>query len=107
MARNPQGFQFNTLPTESRRNVPKPPTPTNPGSSRNPSAKNLNYSSSSKKTKEEEDAENDIGSYANLIYGTIKNFFSGIIEIKGKGDQASRSSSSTRTRTSRSSTTSP
>jgi hypothetical protein len=85
MSKNPQGFQFHTLPTESNkqinRNGSKRGTPVT--SSKNNSAKNLNYSSKSKKTKEEEDAENDIGSYANLIYGTIKNFFSGVIEIKG------------------------
>lgn len=85
MSKNPNGFQFHTLPTDSKkhisRNGSKQGTPST--SSRNNSAKNLNYSSNNKKTKEEEDAENDIGSYANLIYGTIKNFFSGVIEIKG------------------------
>ena len=84
MAMNPEGFQFQTLSTHFKDKQKKPKS--TPSSQRNPSStngstKNLN---SNPKTKEEQDAENDIGSYANLIYGTIKNFFSGIIEIKGK-----------------------
>ena len=86
MAKNPEGFQFHTLsrdsPGKSDKKIPKPGD--SQSSSRNNSKRNVNFNSNNKKTKEEQQAENDIGSYANLIYGTIKNFFSGIIEIKGK-----------------------
>lgn len=87
MALNPEGFQFQTLsthfkdPSKAAKKGP-PRQPATP--SRGGSKKNLN--SSSRKSKEQQDAENDIGSYANLIYGTIKNFFSGIVEIKGNDD---------------------
>jgi hypothetical protein len=84
MSKNPEGFQFHTLSTkfnEAKNKTTSKPTsqPTSrPGSQRDfPKGKTT-------KTPEEEEAENDLGSYANLIYGTIKNFFSGIIEIKGK-----------------------
>ena len=82
MAKNPQGFQFHTLDTKFEKQ--KDEANSKEGSQHSPSnptsQANINKP---KKTKEEEEAENDLGSYANLIYGTIKNFFSGIIEIKG------------------------
>lgn len=83
MSKNPQGFQFHTLSTkfDEAKNRPQS-TPTSKPTSQQNSQRNI-PGNRTKKTPEEEEAENDLGSYANLIYGTIKNFFSGIIEIKG------------------------
>ena len=85
MAKNPEGFQFHTLSTKFNEAKNKPKSqPTSAPTSGNSSQRDFQRGKT-KKTPEEEEAENDLGSYANLIYGTIKNFFSGIIEIKGKG----------------------
>lgn len=80
MAANPNGFEFHTLSTKFK-NPSKKDFKTKPTSKKN--LKSNTKIPKPKKSKEEEEAENDLGSYANLIYETIKNFFSGIIEIKG------------------------
>lgn len=83
MAKNPNGLQFQTLSTHFKGQKPPPKsTPSSQRTQPNGSAR-LDSGAGRPKTQEEQEAENDLGSYANLIYGTIKNFFSGIIEIKG------------------------
>lgn len=83
MAENPEGFQFQTLSTKFP-DLAKKGFESKPTSTRENQTKPENQKRKKPKSKEEEEAENDLGSYANLIYETIKNFFSGIIEIKGK-----------------------
>lgn len=83
MAENPEGFQFHTLSTKFP-DLAKKGFKSQPSSTRENQTKPDQTKRKKPKSKEEEEAENDLGSYANLIYETIKNFFSGIIEIKGK-----------------------
>ena len=80
MKNNPEGFEFEKLNTlfksKSKQsdvngnNVNRPHTP---------KKEYVNH-----QTEGEEKEEFDIISYSNLIYSTIKSFFSGLIQIKGR-----------------------